>query len=164
MQKNTCPLRDQYHFKQHCTIKTCKFYTESTKHHCLGLDIRFSAGDKVTDAELKLHKFPELSLQKIAQVRKAAIARTENILKLYGLLLRIENEPQDWQYEPSPIIDTFLMRKPLRIKKLGFEPWMLYYLCDREYVLKHTGIEPHVLLWISESEYLTIVNIVRSTT
>lgn len=161
---NTCPLRESYMFKDKCTIASCKFYTEKTERNCMSLDVRFAASDKISDAELKLYKFPELSTQKIAQLRKATAERAENIVRLYILIQQIEKEPRTWTYEPSPILDTVIARKPLRIKKLGFEPWMLYYLCDREYVIKHAGVEPHGLLWMRESEFQTIVNIVRSST
>lgn len=161
---HTCPLRESYMFKDKCTISSCKFYTEQTARNCLSLDVRFSASDKISDAELKLYKFPELSPQKIAQLRKSTVERTENIVRLYLLIQKIEHEPRTWDYVPSPIMDTVIARKPLRIKKLGFEPWMLYYLCDREYVIKHVGVEPHALLWMKESEYQTFVNIVRSST
>lgn len=163
MKAHTCPLREQYMFKTHCTINTCKFYSDSTERKCLSLDVRFAALDKVSDAELKLYKFPDLSPQKIAQLRKTSVGRAENVVRLYVLIQKIEQEPRtSWQYEPSPIIDTFLARRPLRIKKLGFEPWMLPYLCNREYVVKHAGAEPHEILWMTESEFLSIANIIRS--
>jgi hypothetical protein len=160
---HTCPLREQYMFSTHCTITTCKYHSSQTQRRCLSLDVRFAASDKVSDSELKLYKFPELSMQKIAQLRKTTVARVENIVRLYALIQKIEHEPRTaWKYEPSPIIDTFLARRPLTNKRLGFEPWMLPYLCDRDYVVKHAGVEPHELLWMKESEFHSIANLIRS--
>lgn len=164
MKKNTCPLREEYIFKEKCTIHTCKYYSSTTNRNCLALDVRFAASDKVSDAELRLYKFPELTPQKISQLRKLSVARSENVVRLYVLVQAIEKEVCKWKYEPTPILDTILARKPLRIRKLGFEPWMLYYLFDREYVVSRVGVEPHELLWMRESEYQTIANVIRSST
>lgn len=160
---NVCPQRSEYCFKEQCSITSCKYFSEQTERRCLALDVRFSSGEKTTDAELKMYKFPDLSSQKIAALRKNAVGRAENIIRLYVLIQRIELERRVWQYVPSPILDTILARKPLRITKLGFEPWMLFYLCDRNYVVKHTGVEPHELLWMKEVEYQTLANIIRSS-
>lgn len=164
MKINTCPLRDAYMFKNKCNISTCKYFTENTARRCLSLDIRFAASDKVSDSELRLYKFPAISPQKIAQLRKMAVIRAENVVRLYVLVGKIEHEQKVWEYVPCPILDTILDRKPLRIRKLGFEPWMLYYLFNREYVVKHAGIEPHELLWMKEYEYQTVAQIIRSST
>lgn len=162
MKAHTCPLRDEYMFKEKCSINTCKYHTDKTARRCLSLDVKFAASDKVSDAELKLYKFPDLTPQKIAQLRKLSVGRAENIVRLYVLIQKIEQESHVWKYEPSPILDTVIARRPLRIKMLGFESWMLYYLCDREYVVKHVGVEPHELLWMKESEFQHIAYLVRS--
>ncbi len=163
MKAHTCPLREEYMFKTTCTIETCKYYTEHTARKCLSLDVRFAASDKVSDAELKLYKFPHLSSQKLAQIRKLSLSRAENIVRLYVLIQQIDQEQRtSWVYEPSPILDTFIARRPLCTAKLGFETWMLPFICDREYVTKHVGVEPHELLWMKESEFQTIANLVRS--
>lgn len=138
MEVKTCPLYSGYKFKTKCCINTCKFHTTRTRNNCLGMDITFSAEDKpFSDPELLHYKFPEqeLTVKDVSKIRKKAVDRVKHLILLQhiiGVLAETKSPKDGFNYVPgkSTLIDNLLTSKPLCLKKLHFEPWMLTLLFD----------------------------------
>lgn len=166
-----CPLEDSYRFRKQCAIKTCKNFSPFTPSRCLGLDTKFASDDKtISDGELLHYKFndKEFSIKEVAQIRKKSVEKVKLILSLYRLINHIrehENPFDSFHYEPgsSEIIDTVLKLKPLRIKLLGFKPWMFKYILDEKYVESVTGPKFKVrsALGLKTKEYSNLVTSVH---
>lgn len=142
-----CPLNENYRFKSRCRVKTCKFFSPSTKNRCLGMDIRFSAEDKpVSDAELLRYKFPdkEMSVRDVTRVRKKSVERVKSLIVLHRIVQEIDNrysEEEGLSYErgKSDIVDGVLDSMPLNLNLLDFKPWMLCFLLDEKLVTEIAG-------------------------
>lgn len=166
-----CPLNENYRFRTKCTIRSCKNYSSFTETRCLGLDVKFASDDKtITDVELLHYKFDdrEVSLKDVSNVRKKAVERVKNVLALYRLVSYIADkedftEGTNYQYGVSPNIDDLLRSKPLRIKLLGFQPWMLKFIFDEKYVKEVVGPKFKIqqVLGLKTKEYSSIVSSVK---
>lgn len=161
-----CPLYEDYRFRTNCTISSCKNYSPFTPSRCLGIDTKFSSDDKtITDVELLHYKFnnKEISIKEVTAFRKRAVDRVKSVLVLYRLVSHISekedfSEGTKYQYGKYPIIDELVQNKPLRVKVLGFQPWMLKFIFDEKYVSKVVGPKFKVrqALGLKNKEYISI--------
>ena len=167
-----CPLNDDYRFLTQCTIKSCKNFSPFTVNRCLGLDVKFAGDDKpVSDIELLHYKFndKEVSIKDVSYIRKKSVDNVKHILTLHKLISHIaEHETPisgvEYDIGVSPAIDNILNSKPLRIKLLGFKPWMLKFVFDDKYVESVIGnkFKTRHLLGLKTKEYSNIVNIIKT--
>jgi len=142
-----CPLNENYLFKTRCRINTCKFFSPTTVNRCLGMDIVFSAEDKpISDAELLYYKFHdrEMTVKDVARLRKKAVDRVKGLIILHRLIHTISekcNADQGMQYLPgrSKTVDRVLSSEPLSYPMLNFQPWMLGYLFDDQFITANVG-------------------------
>lgn len=125
---NTCIYVEWYKFKV-CEIKTCKNHSNITPTRCMAIDRRQPSGNKViSDAELHYYKFePSVSTRLVSYQRKTCVERVKKILVLYEFIQYLNKNHKGIQYEHKRF--TYLQnRYPLKVKKLGFKPWMWEFM------------------------------------
>lgn len=141
-QVNDCPLVDWYKFKGKCPIRTCKNHTERLKTGCLGLEHKFSSGDKViTDSELLIYKFPKqrMTSRSVSSLRKKTLNQVKYSMVLSEFIQYLEDSiPESdrgfvYILGTDRYIDKALMKSPLRFRRLGYKQWMLPYLSHPGY-------------------------------
>lgn len=163
-----CPLQPDYKFRTQCRIRTCRNFTPCTESRCLALDTRFSSDDKtVSDGELLRYKFgdKEMSVKDVTKIRKRAVDSVMSSLSLYRLISAImerHSREEGFAYVPgqSEIVDRVVTSKPLRIKLLRFEPWMLKFLLDTDFVsgVLETKFKVKDALRLKPAEYTELLN------
>lgn len=159
----TCPLKQEYRFKTVCRIRTCKNFSPFTPNRCLGMDIRFSADDKpISDAELLMYKFgdKEMSVRDVSRIRKRSVERLKGTImlqRLVGIFSEQHNKEEGLDYEEgrSLLVDEVLGNKPLSIPAVGFQPWMLKLLIDKELTSKLIGpkFKLQDALWMKAKDF-----------
>lgn len=169
-----CPLVSDYQFKSHCRITTCKYYSPSTKNHCMSMDVKFSSDDNtISDAELLHYKFPdkEITTKDVARIRKTSVERLQNWLMLHTVIATIlENYDEStglvYVAGRSKLVDRILSEKPLCCPEFGFMPWMLTLLTDEDYPKSIVAsFDFKATLGLSQKEYGTFckdIQVMRS--
>lgn len=141
-QVNDCPLVEWFTFKGKCPIRTCKNHTERLSTGCLGIEYKFSSGDKViTDSELLIYKFPgqKMTSRSVSSLRKKTLNQVKYCMVLNEFIQYLEEVVQEQNKNfiyikgTNKYIDKVLEKSPLRFKRLGYKQWMLPYLADLEY-------------------------------
>jgi hypothetical protein len=165
---NSCIYVEGFKFYE-CTIRTCKNYTEVTKHKCLAIDRVQPIGNKIiSDAELHLYKFSgvKVSTRLVSIKRKKAIMRVKAILILNSLVeyIRENYKPKEKSYS-GKMVEKLEEEYPLRIRKLQFQNWMWPYLTSKKvykkFVKKKGGevsqFPVHALLNLTRMKYETLI-------
>lgn len=137
-----------------CQIETCKYYTERTKNHCMGLDTVFSATEKgVTDAELRFLKIPEQTKREAFVLRRDATEKVLAILALHHAVNVCREEMDADVFPLETPVTTKIMRHPIfHDPDIGMETWMLTYLLDAKFMKRFNNPKIHILFNVSEKE------------
>lgn len=164
-----CPLTDQYRFRTKCSIKTCKYYSETTNSNCIGIDTKFAAHDKpITDSELVMYKFPNMNAREVAGIRKRSVNRVQAVISLSKIVayVRTYEQPSDGlnaallselPLDVEAIVRKTIRSKVFKIQPLNLEVWMLPFVVDTEYT-NQIGVSlekfaPYLLFKLTAKEY-----------
>lgn len=131
-----CVFVDWYRFKR-CEVTTCKNWTSRTEHACLGVDRVQPTGNKIiSDSELHYFKFYDsgISTKYVSIKRKETTQRVKAILTLHSFLRFISTRygERPKQSFLNPRIQTLEKKYPFKVKRLGYENWMLPYLVSKK--------------------------------